>query len=352
MNRTPILMVIALVCGLGAAAGTYRILTADTQKAEEPMFEVLVPVKDVMPNQKMALLKEESFKKVTVKRSALTAEPDRYFKSFEEIAKMQAKYRLEKEQPMRKEDLILASANAVNATLKPGEVAAVVKVSADQAGQFIAPGDFVDVVATIPAIGNEPPQAKTPKELQNMEVLAVNSFAGGPQPESQLNPERVTLRASREQSEQLAVLADFGSTLRLVLRPQGDNAKYETPGFKKEQGLLRKEVAASVPTTPPPPPPPEKKPEPKPEPEAPKVVKVVPKERKHGLVIRDGTKPTFVKEYTVPNEEYKEPEKEDGKKPGAQPPITTSPGAESKPAASELPTNGTESEAPAKVRDS
>jgi Flp pilus assembly protein CpaB len=331
-------MVIALVCGLGAAAGTYRILTADTQKAEEPTFEVLVPVKDVLPNQKMALLKEESFKKVAVKRSALSADPDRYFKSFEEIAKMQAKYRLEKEQPMRKEDLILASANAVNATLKPGEVAAVVKVSADQAGQFIAPGDFVDVVATIPAIGNEPPQAKTPKELQNMEVLAVNSFAGGPQPESQLNPERVTLRASREQSEQLAVLADFGSTLRLVLRPQGDNAKYETPGFKKEQGLLRKEVAASVPTTPPPPPAPEKKPE--------------PKERKHGLVIRDGTKPTFVKEYTVPNEEYKEPEKEDGKKPGAQPPITTSPGAESKPAASELPTNGTESEAPAKVRDS
>jgi len=115
-----------------------------------------------------------------------------------------------------------------------------------EVGNFIVPGDHVDILATFDEAQVDingksifyPKYTKT--ILQNIQVLGVGqSMQATPAEEKKDLPVSVTLAVTLEEAEKL-VLADESGVLRLALKPATDSGSVQTNGVLKDDMVVPK----------------------------------------------------------------------------------------------------------------
>lgn len=114
-----------------------------------------------------------------------------------------------------------------------------------EVGNFIIPGDSVDVLATFEEaqldIGGKkifyPKYTKT--ILQNIQILGVGRSMQAAREEEKELPVSVTLAVSLEEAEKL-VLADESGVLRLALKPVTDSSNIQTDGVLRDDMVVPK----------------------------------------------------------------------------------------------------------------
>lgn len=114
-----------------------------------------------------------------------------------------------------------------------------------EVGNFIIPGDYVDVIATFEEATSDIGGRKIyyPKYtkiiLQNVQVLGVGQSMQVVKEEKKELPASVTLAVTLEEAERL-VLADESGVLRLALKPAADNSIIQTNGIIKDDMVVPK----------------------------------------------------------------------------------------------------------------
>jgi Flp pilus assembly protein CpaB len=340
-SRTLPLLIIALLCGLGAAYLAYVYLGGANRN--DPDVKVLVPkeeIKNLSRLDNSALFHEK-----VVKQSSLRT-GDEPIRTFEEIQGCRNKdYKLEKDRPFYKSDVVLAHEAGVGARLAEDEVALTVKVSPEDAGGgHIGIGDHVDIICKIPSARSEG-GAKFKTTFQNIEVLAVNEKAVTTPDQPSLMPQTLTLRFKRADMTAMVMYRQMG-TVNVALRKPGykeivalsdvdvggvylgsntggedPSGMLTTPG-KTEESKAPTEVAveqtkpAEQPPRPSTPTPVETRPH---QPEPTRVaIKPEPKEVDHNTIVVVGSDKK-VYSFRVPNPKYLPPEDKDGKIEGEKP---------------------------------
>jgi pilus assembly protein CpaB len=305
--KTLILMVVAVGCGLAASVMTRLYLADASQQPAQPVVEE-VPV----------LVARKAIPAYTTLKDATLFEVKHFRKSdvtsdvigdFEKVKGRTLKNALAANKTLVEGDMIPEGAKRLIFDLKPGERAMPVRVNPDTAGGgFISPGDRVDVLATqLRRAGSDEPYTKT--ILQNIEVLAVNQDTTPAEGQLVKPPDRMILRVTLEQAEELAVFADTGN-IRLVPRNPLDEKVEQTTGAKASgnrglgtqvgKGLTPAETGGAVPTLAAPVVPEAPKAEPPPE-----EIKVEPAKNRTVTIVNGGVK-TYEFE---PSKEDKEREK-------------------------------------------
>lgn len=114
-----------------------------------------------------------------------------------------------------------------------------------EVGNFLIPGDYVDVIATFDEANVEISGSKIyyPKYtkiiLQNVQVLGVGQNMQVLKEKDKNLPASVTLAVTPDEAERL-VLADESGVLRLALKPAADNDTIMTNGVIKDDMVLPK----------------------------------------------------------------------------------------------------------------
>jgi len=114
-----------------------------------------------------------------------------------------------------------------------------------EVGDFLIPGDYVDVIATFDEANVEIGGSKIyyPKYtkiiLQNIQVLGVGQNMQVLKEKDKDLPASVTLAVTPGEAERL-VLADESGVLRLALKPAADNSTIQTNGVIKDDMVLPK----------------------------------------------------------------------------------------------------------------
>ena len=222
-SKTPLLLVTALVCGLGAAFGTWKLVSgAQSAPADEEQVKVLVPVTDVAPYY--LFQDDKRFTMMDWPKSKLREDKTETITGFDQIkGKTSRHYKLKPNEPMYKNDICDTIENDVNERLQNGEVAHAVLVDAGHAGGgFVEVGDRVDVETTVQPFNGEP--QKTHFILEDIEVLAVDLQAQRAVNTTTTPPTRFLLRLTRAQS---LVMKHFQDTSKIdyVKRKKGDKQK-------------------------------------------------------------------------------------------------------------------------------
>jgi Flp pilus assembly protein CpaB len=223
-SKTPLLMVTALVCGLGAAFGTWKLVSGATnQPADEVKVKVLVPVTDVAPYH--LFQDAQRFTEMEWPKAKLREGEDETIKTFDQIkGKTSRHYKLKPNEPIYKNDICDTRDDDINERLKNGEVAHAIQVSAERAGGgFIQVGNRVDISATIQP-GHGETAIKTQYVLEDIEVLAVDNNSKKEGTQLAQPPTRFLLRLTRPQA---LVLKNFQDTARVDIdrRRDGDQTR-------------------------------------------------------------------------------------------------------------------------------
>ncbi|HMO36862.1 MAG TPA: hypothetical protein PKA06_12535, partial [Gemmatales bacterium] len=122
-SKTPLLMVTALVCGLGAAFGTWKLVSGQKENvADDQKVMVLVPVADVPAYH---LFKDKQrFTLTEWPKSRLREDEKELITDFEQIKdKTSRHYKLRANEPIYKNDICESMDNDIDERLQPGEVA-------------------------------------------------------------------------------------------------------------------------------------------------------------------------------------------------------------------------------------
>jgi len=199
-SKTPLLMVTALVCGLGAAFGTWKLVSgAANNPADEVKVKVLVPVADVAPYY--LFQDAQRFTEMDWPKSRLREDVTETITTFDQIkGKTSRHYKLKPNEPMYKNDICENLENDVSERLQNGEVAHAVPVTAERAvGGFVQVGDRVDISATVQPSNGET-NIRTFFILEDVEVLAVDNAAQKQVNNMATPPTRFLLRLTRPQS--------------------------------------------------------------------------------------------------------------------------------------------------------
>jgi pilus assembly protein CpaB len=226
--KTLVLMLIAVSCGLVASFMTSRYLSAGQQAPKEDnKVRVLVAKKKISGYTRLTdaeIFEERLFDQNVVPKDAVS--------DFEAVKGRVLKVGLGEGKMLAESDLVDPTQSSPTWKLNPGELAMSVKVNADTAGAgFLMPGDRVDVQATIVRTSspNEKPFSKF--ILQNIEVLAVGQDVQQPDGTIYKEPNRVLLRVTHKQAEELALYQDTGN-LRLLPRRHDDPTHVDTSGTR------------------------------------------------------------------------------------------------------------------------
>jgi Flp pilus assembly protein CpaB len=220
-SKTPLLMVTALVCGLGAAFGTWKLVSgAANNPADEAKVKVLVPVADVAPYYMFQ--DGQRFTEMEWPKSKLREDLTETITSFDQIkGKTSRHYKLKPNEPIYKNDICDNLENDVSERLRNGEVAHAVQVTAEHGGGgFVNVGDRVDVSATVQPTNGET-SIRTFYVLENIEVLAVDNQAQKAVNTMATPPTRFLLRLTRAQSLVMKYFQDT-SKIDYVKRKLGD----------------------------------------------------------------------------------------------------------------------------------
>ena len=215
--KTLILMVVAVVCGLGASYMTSSWLAARQVSAPT---EELVPVlmaKVKVPGWTPIKEPEKYFE---VKMLAESAVSKSSLRSFDDVKDQRLNKPLDPERAAMQGDLLTKEQQSLADSLAPGMRAIAVKVNPESiAGGFVLQGARVDVVCTT---RNSDPTAKI--FLQGMLVLAVDTQADRNSEQKFILGQTVTLAATPEEAARLSLAGTVGE-LRLLPTGNGDTKR-------------------------------------------------------------------------------------------------------------------------------
>ncbi len=223
-SKTPLLMVTALVCGLGAAFGTWKLVSGQKDNvADDQKVMVLVPVADVPAYH--LFQDKQRFTMMEWPKHRLREDEKETITDFEQVkGKTSRHYKLRANEPVYKNDIVESMQNDIDERLRNGEVAHSIPASAERSGGgFIKVGDRVDISATVHP-GQGETAIRTLYLLEDIEVLAVDNQGQREQNNMATPPTRFLLRLTRPQA---LVLKYFQDTARLDVdkRKQGDTTK-------------------------------------------------------------------------------------------------------------------------------
>ncbi|HQR07254.1 MAG TPA: Flp pilus assembly protein CpaB [Gemmatales bacterium] len=223
-SKTPLLMVTALVCGLGAAFGTWKLVSgAANNPQDEVKVKVLVPVADVAPYY--LFQDAQRFTEMEWPKSKLREDISDTITGFDQIkGKTTRHYRLKPNEPIYKSDICDTRDDDINERLKNGEVAHSIEVTVGRSGGgFIQVGNHVNISATIPPQAGETGN-KTQYILEDIEVLAVDNTSKKEATQMAQPPTRFLLRLT---SPQALMLKNYQDSCRIDVdrRRDGDPIK-------------------------------------------------------------------------------------------------------------------------------
>lgn len=226
--KTLVLMLVAVSCGLVASFMTSRYLSASQHAPpEEEKVPVLVSKKKLPGYSR--LTDAEAFEVRLFEKNNVTKD---VVGDFEKIKGRVLKVGLGEGKMLAESDLVDPAATGPEAKLNPGELAMSVKISADDAGAgFLMPGARVDVQATVTRTTGTQEKPYSRFILQNIEVLAVGQDLVQPDGTVYKEANRVLLRVTHAQAEELALYRDAG-TIRLMPRRPDDTQVVDTKGAR------------------------------------------------------------------------------------------------------------------------
>ncbi len=221
--RTIILLVVAIVCGLGAMYMTNRLL------ADKGTPPPVATVKVLVSKQKVSawapIKKPEDL--FEVKEVPEGTYSPKCISDFKQLQDKALKQPLSEQMPVTPDDLLNETTSGLVGMLKEGQRAVAIKVTPESlVGGFVLPGSKVDVMF-IKKRGDG--DSETRIFLQDMLVLAVDMNRTREEGKDAMLGSTATLAATPEETEQLALAGSLGD-LRLLLRTPLDgpgNVKYK-----------------------------------------------------------------------------------------------------------------------------
>jgi pilus assembly protein CpaB len=219
--KTMILMVVAVVCGLGASYMTSKLLAERNKPDNEPTVTVLVVKPKERVNSWQPIKEPEKY--FEVKQYPVSVAPPNALDSFEAIRDQMLNKPLEEGKVITKADLLTKEQRSMAENLKPGQRAIAIKVNPESlVGGFVLPNTRVDVICT--TRGND---ASARIILQNMQVLAVDTQDTRTDTTKTIIGQTVTLAATAEEAVRLSLAQSTGE-LRLLLKNTNDSKRTET----------------------------------------------------------------------------------------------------------------------------
>lgn len=218
--KTMILMVVAVVCGLGASYLTSQLLAERqeqpaVQVVEIPKVKILVakkfiPQGDIIKSPKDVFVEKE-FAKESVPQEAL--------KDLKDLQGKTLRRAIRKDVWVTAEDLV---DGPLTLDVPPGHRAIGVRVTLDSSASGFAslPGSRVDIIWN--RKGNSDDHTFSKMILQNVLVLAADTTDINQTGARAVPASVVTLALSPEDARCVSMAAENGS-MRLVLRPPGDD---------------------------------------------------------------------------------------------------------------------------------
>ncbi|HZU34997.1 MAG TPA: Flp pilus assembly protein CpaB [Gemmataceae bacterium] len=235
-SKTTVLVVVALVCGLGAAYMTSRLIAERNETAT-----VLVAKQKLGPwtmiKDPAAMFEEKQMPKGEAPKTAVVRTED--------LKDRILLRTLPAGQPVVAEDLQDKNKNSLETQITPGMRAIAIKTDAPSTvGGFVLPGSHVDVYYG-DRIGN---RSESRLVLQNILVRAVDLTNIRPEDKPGMVPTTVTLEVTPEQALVLVGLKDSGN-LTLALRSVGDTVELHppTPPKAKPTPAPKTQLAAATP---------------------------------------------------------------------------------------------------------
>ena len=247
-NRRAILfLILACVCGGGAAFTAQQLLENQQPEVVEQRFETTSVAVATQPINAASEIVGEFVEVVDWPEDHV---PEGYFATSEDVAGRVAKRALTIGEPILESALLPIGAQAGLASIIDDKHRAVsVKVDpiVGVAG-FVTPGSTVDVLVTVRRVDwtNQAPYAKT--VLQNVKVLAIDQKT---EEAKNGDPELVsvvTLEVDPQQAEKLTYMAHEGQ-LQLALRNPKDHEVAKTPGVTVASlvgGNVKRRAATTV----------------------------------------------------------------------------------------------------------
>ncbi len=223
-SKTLILMVVAIVCGLAASYMTSRVIAERSNKdGEQEKVTVLV----ARQNLPMGTVLKDPEKLFEEKNFLKGEEPKKAVRTFDVLKSRQLNKPLSAEQFVTTDDITDKDLGGLAATMKKGMRAVGLKVTLENiSGGFVLPHSHVDIVSVVRRSDTET-YAKI--LLQNVLVLAVDTFDVRPEDKHNINATTVTVQVTPEQAEKLSLATELGS-LRLILRSWDDDKSVQTHG--------------------------------------------------------------------------------------------------------------------------
>jgi pilus assembly protein CpaB len=228
-NKTVVLLVVALVCGLGAAFLTARLIADRSKPQQEEKVDVLV-AKGAVPQYKPLLEPEKYFVSKSVTKSEA---PKGALSKFDDLRGKRLKVPLSADKVVTHSDLLDdKNTGAGMAGLVPdGFLAVSIEVSASSGvAGFILPHTKVDVLATLK---RNDVRSTAQIILQDVLVLAVGNRSDRDENTQSMVAHTVTLALSPEDAMKVSLVSEVAQ-LRLALRGDGDTKQREIKPIKLE----------------------------------------------------------------------------------------------------------------------
>jgi pilus assembly protein CpaB len=214
--KTMILMVVAVVCGLGASYMTSRVIAERGQNnaADEEKVTVLVARQKVP----MGTLIKDPQHYFVEKAYTKGEEPKKALKTWDQLKEKRLNKPLSEDQFVTADDLMDPKLSGMDAIVPPGMRAVSIKVNvASVVAGFVLPNSRVDVVQTL----RQGEHSATQTILQNVVVLASDGIKDRPDDKGNMPASTVTLAAKPEDVQKLRLAEAIGE-LSLSLRGAED----------------------------------------------------------------------------------------------------------------------------------
>ncbi len=229
--KTLILMVVAVVCGLGASYMTSRLLAERNNQPQEEQEKVQV----VVAKQKIPLgtIIKDPEKYFVWKSYVKGEEPKKAITNMDQVKDRRMNKPLAEEQFVTAEDLMNPKDSGIEMLLPQGMRAIALKVNAASVvGGFVLPNSHIDVVSTVRS-GDD---SFTQIILQNMLVLATDMTSERDPEKKAVMSSTVTVAAKPEDAQRLRMAESIGE-LSLILRGGEDDEVVRTKPIKPRDVL-------------------------------------------------------------------------------------------------------------------
>jgi pilus assembly protein CpaB len=213
--KTIILMVVAVVCGLGASYMTSRVIAE--RNSDQPELErvTVLVAKQKIPNG--TLIKDPQ-KFFVEKQYIKGEEPKKAIRTWEQVKDKRLNKALSEDQFVTGDELMDPKQTGIEVLVPPGMRALAIKVNAASVvAGFVLPNSRVDIVQTVRSGDN----SETRTILQNMLVLATDGVKERPDDKASMLASTVTLAAKPEDVQKLRLAEAIGE-LSLALRGAED----------------------------------------------------------------------------------------------------------------------------------